>query len=869
MFTFGSTTDVAKSPLSATPDDAAPFSFAALPLATSHSSGSSSSASARSSAPSTAAAFTFTAAVDVDATLRGLKDLHLSAADDDDAAGSDGETAFSFAVRPSDLCEAEPDFESSAIEAFVRTRCKLGHDAARSTRQLFESERVARRWLLLRGMLIEQRNIGEKTGANTALHRLLVASVGVTAALGRVACFVPVTLPAAFHIAHAPLLSLRALKLAKTPRRIAAAIGELRRVFDLDGDHQYAAMQEGGLLAYLATMISLPPTPPYVDSVIRVWWPIDECWSIGTVIAFDESDGTHQVCYENTGEKHWHPLSQYKWEFVHDSDKKEAADAMLSFGTRTELDPGLQFEVASLLITIMCPGSHNFDLSVELSCAPGPFGTEKLPMPLLVDALVAWHNARRSDDVEMRTLVIKKLRKLFADAASPIYRTNKSRIMTACKFTLHTLMMIRKILSVERNPPIDDVLKTGVVPVLVNCMKFSHAEIQFEAAWALTNIASGTTKQMNTIVEAGAIRVFIELLNSSDESEVREQVVWALGNIAGDSPGYRDRVLSSGALPPLLAQLERTDPMPKLAFMRNATWCLSNFLRGKPQPAFEAIASALPTLARLLAASQDKEILADACWAVSYATDGSNDRIQGLLETGACSSIVNLLLRKEIYVRTPALRIVGNITTGDNEQTQVVLDCGALPALRTMLQSPRPPLKEIYWALSNITAGSETQIQMVIDDGFFVPNLIEILTGVDLGDGVTREAAWAIANITSGGSAAQIACIVGQGCMSALIDLLRCQDNRNLKIALDGLTNILKAGRPAKAAASDSSGGRTPFRANQYAQKVMVAGGLDQLIALQGTNEDDDICAQAAEMVKMYFPENVVREFHLSMRALI
>jgi hypothetical protein len=86
---------------------------------------------------------------------------------------------------------------------------------------------------------------------------------------------------------------------------------------------------------------------------------------------------------------------------------------------------------------------------------------------------------------------------------------------------------------------------------------------------------------------------------------------------------------------------------------------------------------------------------------------------------------------------------------------------------------------------------------------------------------------------------------------------------------LDGLTNILKAGRPAKAAASDSSGGRTPFRANQYAQKVMVAGGLDQLIALQGTNEDDDICAQAAEMVKMYFPENVVREFHLSMRALI
>ena len=64
-----------------------------------------------------------------------------------------------------------------------------------------------------------------------------------------------------------------------------------------------------------------------VDSVIRVWWPIDETSYVGTVVAFDASDGTHQVCYEATGEEHWHQLSNYKWELVRDDDGEEEAEA--------------------------------------------------------------------------------------------------------------------------------------------------------------------------------------------------------------------------------------------------------------------------------------------------------------------------------------------------------------------------------------------------------------------------------------------------------------------------------------------------------------------------------------------------------------
>uniref|UniRef100_M8CBT9 Importin subunit alpha-1b n=1 Tax=Aegilops tauschii TaxID=37682 RepID=M8CBT9_AEGTA len=79
----------------------------------------------------------------------------------------------------------------------------------------------------------------------------------------------------------------------------------------------------------------------------------------------------------------------------------------------------------------------------------------------------------------------------------------------------------------------------------------------------------------------------------------------------------------SGGLFPLLQQLNEHG---KLSMLRNATWTLSNFCRGKPQLNFEQVKPALSALQRLIH-SQDEEVLTDACWALSYLSDGTNDKI--------------------------------------------------------------------------------------------------------------------------------------------------------------------------------------------------------------------------------------------------
>ena len=58
-----------------------------------------------------------------------------------------------------------------------------------------------------------------------------------------------------------------------------------------------------------------------------------------------------------------------------------------------------------------------------------------------------------------------------------------------------------------------------------------NPKLQFEAAWALTNIAS--TEHTRVVVEHNAVGPLAMLLRHVD-ADVREQSLWCLGNIAGD-----------------------------------------------------------------------------------------------------------------------------------------------------------------------------------------------------------------------------------------------------------------------------------------------------------------------------------------------
>lgn len=405
----------------------------------------------------------------------------------------------------------------------------------------------------------------------------------------------------------------------------------------------------------------------------------------------------------------------------------------------------------------------------------------------------------------------------------------------------------RRVFQDKRNAPVEEAIALGLIPRFVEFLNTGGTlSLRRDAVSILGVVAAGSSTQTDSVVQTGVIPTLISLL-SSDDSELRDRSILALGNIAGDKSSNRDLCIGNGVIPVLMNILNTNENSDVTA---NVVWVLSNLCSGKcPPPDFSQVSTMLPALAKQLF-NQNPTVLAFACRAIGFLSDGPNEQIEFVVQSGlVVKRLVELLMHPNFRVSNAALKAVGNIVTGNDKQTQAVLSCSALSCLQKLLMNGKESTKrEVCYALSNVLAGSKKQIQAVID-AHILPPLIQVLSN---GDFRTRkEACWAISNALKGGSGTQVATIVREGAVLPLCDLLTVMDAGIIKIALSALSTILKHGEIIQ--------NKTKKGINPYCVLVEEARGVDKLEFLQ-QSEVLEICVKAYDLLDAYFLQRDANE---------
>eukprot|EP01083_Nonionella_stella_P181651 651375_1 len=119
---------------------------------------------------------------------------------------------------------------------------------------------------------------------------------------------------------------------------------------------------------------------------------------------------------------------------------------------------------------------------------------------------------------------------------------------------LECVRNIRVLLSLSQTAsPIKQVMETctGAIPRIISLLQMNEcSEIQFEALWILSNIASTNHTFTGFLVRQGVLP-YVGAILKLPNYPLQEQAVWTLGNIAGDGDHLRNQVLQD-MLPSIL-----------------------------------------------------------------------------------------------------------------------------------------------------------------------------------------------------------------------------------------------------------------------------------------------------------------------------
>uniref|UniRef100_A0A8C3QMN4 Karyopherin subunit alpha 4 n=1 Tax=Cyanoderma ruficeps TaxID=181631 RepID=A0A8C3QMN4_9PASS len=333
---------------------------------------------------------------------------------------------------------------------------------------------------------------------------------------------------------------------------------------------------------------------------------------------------------------------------------------------------------------------------------------------------------------------------------------------------LSAVQAARKLLSSDRNPPIDDLIKSGILPILVHCdgpqcrdyvislgvvkpllsfispsipitflrnvtwvmtiqeccfflVLIHHTDILVDTVWALSYLTDAGNEQIQMVIDSGIVPHLVPLL-SHQEVKVQTAALRAVGNIVTGTDEQTQVVLNCEALSHFPALLTH----PKEKINKEAVWFLSNITAGNQQQVQAVIdANLVPMIIHLLDKG-DFGTQKEAAWAISNLTiSGRKDQVAYLIQQNVIPPFCNLLTVKDAQVVQVVLDGLSNILKMAEEEAETIAnlieECGGLEKIEQLQNHENEDIYKLAYEIIDQFFSSDD----IDEDPSLVPEAIQ------------------------------------------------------------------------------------------------------------------------------------------------
>lgn len=372
------------------------------------------------------------------------------------------------------------------------------------------------------------------------------------------------------------------------------------------------------------------------------------------------------------------------------------------------------------------------------------------------------------------------------------------------------------------------------IDTCIDClMSFpQHPDIDSNRGFISTSLIASVSNSPYSSLLAPWIPTLLSLIACSAQ-KVQENLYWILGNIALDSDKNRECILIEDFF--TLSCSIINEPQSQI-LTKKICWCISHCCKGK---FFENQLKCVPYLSLALK-NNIMDIYPEVLWGLAHISD---KRAEVINDIECLGSILKLIKIDLVYFQQPALRVIGNILSGNKEQVELLVSLGVIKYLSYSLEHKSKVVRhESMWALSNLCATK--YVKDLVSKGI-IKRIVD-LSITDCPD-VQNEAVWGLYNAIIISDVPLIKDLVDLGILSALCYLLNLVSNKEKMLLLRSLDKILKIGEEVPP--------------NPYVEILESNGGKETIEHLLD-NQNEKINKKSSQILNQYF-ENVSKDMDL------